>query len=78
MSASGGIGRAVTPEPGHYLEPVFSPNGQTIAYRKTSDGYLTTPLWGRDPGIYVVPTRGGTPKSTSTRAKPCTFTDSAP
>ena len=61
VSAAGGAGRAVTAEPGHYVEPVFSPNGQTIAYRKTSDGYLTTPLWGRDPGIYVVPARGGTP-----------------
>jgi len=62
VPASGGTGRSVTAEPGHYLEPVFSPNGQTIAYRKTSDGYLTTPLWGRDPGIYVVGARGGTPK----------------
>ena len=62
VSASGGTGRAVTSEPGHYVEPVFSPNGQTIAYRKTSDGYLTTPLWGREPGIYVVSARGGTPK----------------
>ena len=62
ISATGGSGRAVTPEPGHYLEPSFSPDGQTITYRKTSDGYLTTPLWGRDPGLYVVPTRGGTPK----------------
>jgi imidazolonepropionase-like amidohydrolase len=62
VSASGGEGRAVTREAGHYLEPSFSPNGQTIAYRKTSDGYLTTPMWGQDPGIYVVPARGGTPK----------------
>jgi Tol biopolymer transport system component len=62
VSASGGKGRAVTAQPGHYVEPSFSPNGQTIAYRKTSDGYLTTPLWGQDPGIYVVPARGGTPK----------------
>ena len=62
VSASGGSGRSVTPEPGHYLEPAFSPDGQTIAYRKTGDGYLTTPLWGRDPGIYVVSARGGTPK----------------
>jgi len=62
VSASGGAGRAVTAQAGHYLEPNFSPDGQTIAYRKTNDGYLTTPLWGADPGIYVVPTRGGTPK----------------
>ena len=53
----------VTPEPGHYLEPAFSPDGSLIAYRKTSDGFLTTPLWGRDPGLYVVAARGGTPQA---------------
>ncbi|HVM23073.1 MAG TPA: amidohydrolase family protein [Sphingomicrobium sp.] len=60
--ASGGTGRAVTREAGHYVEPVFSPDAQTIAYRKIRDGYLNTPLWGRDPGIYVVPARGGAAK----------------
>jgi len=62
VSANGGMGRAVTSQPGHYVEPVFSPNGEQIAYRKTTDGFLMTPLWGRDPGIYVVATRGGPPK----------------
>ena len=62
VGAGGGEGRIVTPEPGHYLEPAFSPDGQLIAYRKASDGFLTTPLWGRDPGLYVVRAAGGTPK----------------
>ena len=61
IPAGGGNGRAVTADAGHYVEPTFSPDGRTIAYRKTSDGYLTTPLWGRDTGIYVVGARGGTP-----------------
>ena len=62
VGAGGGEGRIVTPESGHYVEPAFSPDGSLIAYRKTSDGFLTTPLYGRDPGIYVVPVKGGTPK----------------
>jgi imidazolonepropionase-like amidohydrolase len=62
VGAGGGEGRAVTPEPGHFVEPTFSPDGSLIAYRKTSDGFLTTPLYARDPGIYVVPVKGGTPK----------------
>jgi imidazolonepropionase-like amidohydrolase/Tol biopolymer transport system component len=62
VGAGGGEGRIVTPEPGHYVEPAFSPDGSLIAYRKTSDGFLTTPLYSRDPGIYVVPVKGGTPK----------------
>jgi len=59
--STGGAARDVTPEPGHYLEPTFSPDGSLIAYRKSSDGYLTTALWGREPGIYVVPAKGGKP-----------------
>lgn len=62
VGAAGGEGRVVTTEAGHYVEPAFSPDGSLITYRKTSDGYLTTPLWGRDPGIYVVPTKGGAGK----------------
>jgi imidazolonepropionase-like amidohydrolase/Tol biopolymer transport system component len=62
VGVGGGDGRIVTPEPGHYLEPAFSPDGSLIAYRKTSDGFLTTPLYGRDTGLYVVPVKGGTPK----------------
>ena len=62
VGVGGGEGRIVTPEPGHYVEPAFSPDGSLIAYRKTKDGFLTTPLYSRDPGIYVVPARGGMPK----------------
>ncbi|WP_051504091.1 amidohydrolase family protein [Sphingomonas jaspsi] len=62
VGSAGGEGRVVTSEPGHYLEPNFSPDGSLITYRKSSDGFLTTPLWGRDPGLYVVSTRGGAGK----------------
>ena len=55
---AGGDGRIVTPEPGYYREPAFSPDGRLIAYRKGSDGFLATPLWGRDPGIYVLSLAG--------------------
>jgi imidazolonepropionase-like amidohydrolase/Tol biopolymer transport system component len=61
VSAAGGAGRVVTPEPGHYLEPAFSPDGSRIVYRKTADGFLTTPMWGRNPGIYTIPNHGGMP-----------------
>ncbi len=54
-------GWKVTPQPGHYLEPVFTPDGQSIVYRKSSDGYLRSPLWSREPGLYRIPTRGGEP-----------------
>ena len=54
MGATGGAGRVVTPEPGYYREPAFSPDGRMITYRKGSDGFLTTPMWGRDPGVYIL------------------------
>lgn len=61
VPASGGAGRVVTPNPGHYIEPTFSPDGRTIVFRKTNDGFLTTGLWSRDPGVYSVPAAGGEP-----------------
>ncbi|GAA0640437.1 amidohydrolase family protein [Brevundimonas lenta] len=61
VSANGGEGRVVTPNPGHYVEPTFSPDGRTIVYRTVADGYLTSALWSRDPGVYRIPTAGGAP-----------------
>ncbi len=57
--ATGGEGRVVTTEPGHYIEPSFSPDGTKIVYRTTRDGYLRPAIWSENPGIYVVPARGG-------------------
>jgi imidazolonepropionase-like amidohydrolase/Tol biopolymer transport system component len=47
-------GRVLTPEPGHYVEPVFSPDGTTVVYRKITGGFLRAPLWQDAPGIYRV------------------------
>ena len=62
VGAGGGEGRKITAQPGHYVEPSFSPDGRTVAYRKTNDGNLTSPLYGKETGLYVVPASGGTPK----------------
>jgi imidazolonepropionase-like amidohydrolase/Tol biopolymer transport system component len=59
--AAGGEGRTVTSQPGHYIEPSFSPDGSKIVYRATADGFLRPNLWAKDPGIYVIPTAGGKP-----------------
>lgn len=61
VPASGGRSGAVTKNPGHYFDPVFSPDGATIVFRKGGGGWLTSPLWSEDTGLYSVPTRGGTP-----------------
>jgi imidazolonepropionase-like amidohydrolase/Tol biopolymer transport system component len=54
-------GTKLTPEPGFYLEPRFSPDGRWVAYRKGQGGDLTSPLWSAEPGIYRVPAAGGDP-----------------
>ncbi|QEG39831.1 amidohydrolase family protein [Roseimaritima ulvae] len=49
----------VTTEPGHYTNPVFSPDGETVVYEKHAGGYLTSHLWSRDTGLYRSSARGG-------------------
>ncbi|MFN2387928.1 MAG: amidohydrolase family protein, partial [Thermoanaerobaculia bacterium] len=61
-AARGGEGRTVTDRPGIYREPVFSPDGSRIVYRKDTGGFLLTSDWGFDPGLYVVPAAGGKSK----------------
>lgn len=55
----------VTSEPGHYINPSFSPNGEIIVFEKKMGGGLLSPLWSRDPGVYTVPARGGEPERIS-------------
>ena len=63
VSGIDGTGTQVlTAEPGHYTEPVFTPDGKEVVYRKTGGGGLVSPLWSRDPGIYRVALAGGAPK----------------
>jgi imidazolonepropionase-like amidohydrolase/Tol biopolymer transport system component len=56
-----GASRALTLEPGHYFDPVFSPDGATVVYVKSTGGFLVSPLWSHDPGVYRVPSAGGEP-----------------
>jgi imidazolonepropionase-like amidohydrolase/Tol biopolymer transport system component len=57
--ASGGEGRLVTAEPGLYREPVFSPDGAKVVYRRASGGDLLTPDWATETGLYWSPAAGG-------------------
>ncbi|HEX8064528.1 MAG TPA: amidohydrolase family protein [Allosphingosinicella sp.] len=61
VAASGGSARQVTAQPGHYARPIFSPDGRTIVFERGQGGYLTSPRWSENPGIYRVAAAGGTP-----------------
>ncbi|MEZ5308367.1 MAG: amidohydrolase family protein [Pyrinomonadaceae bacterium] len=53
VSAKGGDGRIITPQRGHYIEPSFSTDDKLVVYNKQSGGYLTSPEYSNEPGIYV-------------------------
>ncbi len=57
--ADGGEGCAITRQPGHYLEPVFSPDGTKVVFRKARGGNLVSPHWSDSPGLYWIPAEGG-------------------
>lgn len=54
VSARGGKGKVVSTAQGHYVEPSFSSDGELIAYRKVTGGYLLDPKYSNEPGIYVL------------------------
>ncbi len=62
MNADGTNLTRVTTEPGHYITPVFSPDGTELVYHRVGGGYITSPLWSYETGIYRVSTDGGTPE----------------
>ena len=59
VPAEGGESRVVVSRPGHYLEPVASPDNTLIVYREERGGFVTSPLYGDAPGLYRVPFKGG-------------------
>jgi Tol biopolymer transport system component/imidazolonepropionase-like amidohydrolase len=61
-NAATGAERTVTQKPGHYVEPVFSPDGSTIVFRATGGGYLFSTDWARETGVFKVSAAGGPAK----------------
>ncbi|CAN5791541.1 amidohydrolase family protein [soil metagenome] len=45
-------------EPGKYQEPTFSPDGKQVVFVKVRGGYLTTPWYGLNNGVYAVASDG--------------------
>ncbi len=59
VASTGGTGRTLTETPGHWVEPTLSPDGTTVVARKIGGGRLRSPLWSKEPGLWVVPVTGG-------------------
>jgi imidazolonepropionase-like amidohydrolase/Tol biopolymer transport system component len=58
IAATGGAETTLTAEPGHYIEPQFSPDGHAVVYVKGRGGYLTSPWHGLETGVYRVAADG--------------------
>jgi len=59
VRATGGRSRRLSSRPGHYYGPRFSPDGDTIVFAATDGGFLTSPEWSVETGVFVVTTNGG-------------------
>jgi Tol biopolymer transport system component/imidazolonepropionase-like amidohydrolase len=49
----------LTRQPGHYIEPAWSADGEQVVFKKIKGGYLLSPLWSMNPGIYRASADGG-------------------
>lgn len=59
VKASGGRSTRLTSQPGHYHGPRFSPDGGSVVFEATGGGYLTSPEWAMQTGVFKVPASGG-------------------
>ncbi|MDE3273958.1 amidohydrolase family protein [Pseudoalteromonas sp. SSM20] len=59
VSTRSGRGKEVVETKGKYVEPTFSPNGETVVYRKITGGSILDPSYSVEPGIYAVSSKGG-------------------
>ncbi len=59
LDLASGKETVITSEPGHYVDPVFSPDGAKVVYGKVSGGFLTDPAWSDEPGLYWASSSGG-------------------
>jgi len=58
VSAAGGKGKTITTEPGIYIEPRFSADSNRLVFRRITGGYILSPKWSMEPGIYVADRSG--------------------
>ncbi len=59
VRSSGGRSTEVTEQPGHYHAPRYSPDGDSVVYWANGGGYLTSPEWSMQTGVFLVPASGG-------------------
>ncbi len=59
VPATGGEGRAITGQPGHWFEPAFTPDGRHVVARKGEGNWLRGRAWSAEPGLWLLPVGEG-------------------
>lgn len=49
-----GKSEVLTQRPGHYIHPAISADGKTVVFEAVSGGYLTSPLYSHDTGLFAI------------------------
>lgn len=49
----------LTRQPGHFHAPRFSPDGKAVVFEASSGGFLTSPNWSMETGVFIVSSSGG-------------------
>ncbi|MFT4623826.1 MAG: imidazolonepropionase-like amidohydrolase/Tol biopolymer transport system component [Myxococcota bacterium] len=57
VNAKGGRAKVIHDAPGHYREPLLLDDGRLV-FRRIGGGWLRSPLWTSDTGLYILPTKG--------------------
>ncbi len=58
VSSRGGKGKTISDEPGHYVEPAFSNDGEKVVFRRFTGGNLLSPEYSLEPGLYIANSNG--------------------
>lgn len=58
VRSRGGKSKTISTEPGHYINPQFSPNGKQVIFDRFTGGYLLSPEWSMEPGLYIADVKG--------------------
>jgi imidazolonepropionase-like amidohydrolase/Tol biopolymer transport system component len=59
VKSSGGRSKQLSKQPAHYHAPRFSPDGYSIVFEISGGGWLTSPDWSMQTGVFRMPASGG-------------------
>ena len=59
VASGGGRSRQLTTQPGRYHSVRYAPDGESIVFESSPGGYLTSPKWGIETGVFTIDADGG-------------------